>query len=76
MATIINNPDTRPITEDSGAGIVAGVIVALVLIVLFVMYVVPTFNQTPAAPETGGSADINITLPASNSPAPAGGTTY
>lgn len=71
MATIINNPsDTRPVvaTGDSGVGMVVGLLVALVLIVLFVMYVLPSIRGTavtPAATENpaGATANINLTVP-------------
>lgn len=63
MATIIN--DTRPVaSEDSSVGMVVGLLVALVLIVLFVMYVLPSIRETSAPANTvPGSTDINITLP-------------
>ncbi len=70
MATIINNPsDTRPVvtSEDSGVGIVVGLLVALVLIVLFVMYVLPSMRGAAVTPATetpaGASANINLTVP-------------
>ncbi len=68
MATIINNPtDTRPVVaEDSSVGMVVGLIVALVLIVLFVMYVLPSFRaSTPGTytPADTSGTNINVTVP-------------
>lgn len=74
MATIINNPSdtTRPVvTDDSPVGMIVGLIVALVLIVLFVMYVVPSFRgastSTPTDTTPGSSANINLTVPSGTS---------
>lgn len=68
MATIINNPsDTRPVvtSDDSGVGMIVGLVVALVLIVLFVMYVLPGFQgaSTSAPVDTAPATNINLTVP-------------
>ncbi len=73
MATIINTPGSGE--SDSGAGLVVGIIIAIVLIGLFVIYGVPALrrNQAPS-----GGTNINVSLPAgggSTNGAPAGGTT-
>ena len=72
MATIINNPSGNT-AEDSSAGIVIGIVVALILVVLFAVFVWPTLGTNPAAPATGGnttpgaSTNVNVTLPAGDS---------
>lgn len=58
MRTVINNPSGG----DSGAGIIIGTVVALLVIVLFFIYVFPGMrsDRAPAPAENGGSLDINI----------------
>jgi hypothetical protein len=72
MATIINNPSDRVPAEDSGVGVVVGLIVAVILVVLFFMFAWPTIRNnnvgsgtyTPADTNTPGtSANINLTVP-------------
>lgn len=74
MATIINNPPG--VTEDSSLGMVVGLVVALVLIVLFFIFVWPSlgnpnsslspdYNSAPS----GASTNVNVTLPTAPSPA-------
>jgi hypothetical protein len=82
MATIINNPtDTRPVvTDESPVGMIVGLIVALVLVVLFVMYVLPSFRASTVAPADttpGASANINLTVPSgsTNGGGTSGGST-
>ena len=73
MATIINNPSGTT-SEDSSVGMVVGLIIALVLIVLFVMYGLPALRGGSAAPASdapGASANLNVTLPSGDT----GGTT-
>lgn len=69
MATIINNPPGST-SEDSGLGVVVGIIMAVVLVILFLLFVLPTIQGTPAVPDTGepagGSATVNVTLPAAS----------
>jgi hypothetical protein len=65
MPTIINNPNGE--NSDSGAGIIIGTVVALLVIVLFFVYVFPGLRagqQAPAQQNPGGSLDIDITTPA------------
>ena len=73
MATIINTPQR---SEDSGLGMVIGIIFALLLIGLFFFYAVPairtnmssTQGQTP-----NNTLDVNLTVP-SQSTTPNGAT--
>ena len=58
MATVINNPGD---TSGSGAGLIIGIIVAIVLIGLFVFYGVPALRD-------GGSTNVNVDLPSVNLP--------
>ncbi|MDD5050934.1 MAG: hypothetical protein PHV93_04350 [Candidatus Pacebacteria bacterium] len=71
MATIINTPGTP--SEDSGLGIVLGVLIAIIVIVLFFVYGLPAIrgNQTP---QTSNGINVNVSLP-TNAPASTG-TTY
>jgi|GEM_PF-1146819 len=68
MATIINNPSGGT-SEDSSAGIVVGLVVALILIVLFIMFVWPSIKNNrsdalaPGETPAGASANINVSLP-------------
>ncbi len=74
MATIVNNPGTT--TEDSGAGVVIGVVIALLIIVLFFAFALPYIRSnsgTPGVPNTGSDASVNINLPdVTNNPSPSG----
>lgn len=70
MATIINNPPGAT-GEDSGVGIVVGLMVAVILVVLFLLFILPGIRgTTPAVPDTGSepgsSATVNVTLPAAS----------
>ncbi|MBA3732869.1 hypothetical protein H0W91_00660 [Patescibacteria group bacterium] len=56
MTTIIN-PGTND--NNGGAGMVIGVIIALVLIALFFVFALPAIRKG-----NSGSANINVTLPA------------
>jgi hypothetical protein len=63
MATIVNNPGPGT-TEDSSAGVVIGVVIALLIIVLFFAFALPYIRNsgtTPGVPNTG--SDVNIDLP-------------
>lgn len=62
MATIINNPTGT--TEDSSAGIIIGVVVALLLVVLFILFVWPSISgRATPTDNTTPSANLNVTLP-------------
>ncbi len=66
MVTIVNNPDTA---EDGAAGVVIGVVIALLIIVLFFAFALPYIRNnsgTPGVPNTGSSdsdTEVNISLP-------------
>jgi hypothetical protein len=64
MATIVNNPGT---TEDSSAGVVIGVVIALLIIVLFFAFALPYIRNngvTPGVPNTGSNdSTVNVELP-------------
>jgi hypothetical protein len=63
MATIVNNPGT---TEDSSAGVVIGVVIALLIIVLFFAFALPYIRNngvTPGVPNTGSDSTVNVELP-------------
>lgn len=65
MATIINNPGEGG--GGSGLAIVVGVLVALALVGLFIVYGLPALRGGGApAPESGG-VDVNVELPAGGS---------
>jgi len=76
MATIVNNPSDK--REDSSAGVVIGIVIALLIIVLFFAFALPYIrNTTPGVPNTGStptdnSANVNVELPVmTSSPSPA-----
>ncbi|KKR32333.1 MAG: hypothetical protein UT65_C0003G0019 [Parcubacteria group bacterium GW2011_GWF2_39_8b] len=66
MTTIVNNPGASG-SGDSGAGLIIGVIIAIVLIVLFFVYALPAIRE-----RNNGTTNINIEVPkldtTSNSP--------
>jgi hypothetical protein len=68
MPTIINNPSG----EGSGAGMVVGILVAIIALVLFFVYGLPALRGSD---NSGGGANINVQLPAANDGA-GGGTQY
>lgn len=61
MATIVNTPSGSH--EDSGMGLIVGVIVAILVVLLFFVYGLPALRGTPAANDNGTSASINVDLP-------------
>lgn len=64
MATIINTPQR---SEDSGLGMVIGIIFALVLIGLFFFYAVPAIRTNMVGTQTqttpNNTIDVNLTVP-------------
>ncbi len=65
MAIIVNNPSGT--SEDSGLGVIVGVVVGLLLIVLFFVYGLPALQNRQAAAQP----DTNITVQLPNpTPAP------
>lgn len=57
MATVINNPDSS-----SGAGTIIGVVVAVVLVALLVIYGLPALRGA-GGNNPGPSANIDVNLP-------------
>ena len=57
MTTIINKGSG----ESSGAGLVIGVIIGVVLIALFFIFALPALRNNGAP--AGGSANINVEIP-------------
>ena len=60
MTTVINNPGEGS-GDSGGAGIVLGVILALVLIGLFIVYVLPDLRNKQESSDT--KTEINIEVP-------------
>ncbi|MEO5635097.1 MAG: hypothetical protein ABIS26_00040 [Candidatus Paceibacterota bacterium] len=62
MTTVINNPG-QGTSEGSGMGMVVGVILAIILIGLFLVYGLPRLrgNNAPS------NVDVNVQLPSGNS---------
>ncbi len=61
MATVINNPGGGD-SEGVGVGMIVGIILAVLVIALLVIYGIPTIRDeqaTPQQPET----NINVTIP-------------
>lgn len=65
MPTIINNPGNNS-EDSSGAGIIIGVVVALVLVVLFFVYILPTLRDG----NEPNTTNIDIELPATQNNEP------
>lgn len=65
MTTIINSP-TGESASESFAGIIVGVIIAIILIALFVIYGLPALRSTPApAAKSPDVVNVNVSLPES-----------
>lgn len=65
MATIVNNPGPSN-TDGSGVGMVIGIILAIIVIALFIIYGVPAMrggNTGPSTPTGGTNANINVQIP-------------
>jgi hypothetical protein len=84
MATILNNPSNAPATErtyverssdDSGGWAVAIIVLLAVLAIGAFMWL--RYYNAPAAatPQSNGGANINVTLPESQTQQPQGATT-
>jgi hypothetical protein len=62
MTTIINTPPAGE-SSDSGIGLFLGIILAFLLVVLFFVYILPTFRtDIRTTPETN-NIDVNVTVP-------------
>jgi hypothetical protein len=55
MATVINNPDSGGTRESSGMGLIIGVIVAVIIVFLFIVYGLPGIRGR----STGGT-NVNV----------------
>ena len=64
MTTIVNTP--RSGESDSGLGLILGIIIAIALVVLFIVYGLPALRNNQAPAEQPGT-NINVTLPSDNS---------
>ena len=73
MTTIINTPPTVE-NSDSGAGIVIGVVVALIVVVLFFVYALPAIRGS--ATPTSANLNVSVTIPKSTPTTPATTATY
>lgn len=63
MTTIINNPNGET-ASDSAAGIIIGVIFALILVALFIVYGLPALrNNQSTTTENPSTTNINVTVP-------------
>ncbi len=69
MTTIINTPPHGK-DSDSGVAIVIGVFVALILVVLFFIYFLPSIQENTT--DNKDSIDVNIKLPTKENAPPAG----
>ncbi len=68
MPTIINNPSK---TEDSGTGLMVGVLVAIIVlggIALFFVYGLPIIQNNANANANPNSINVNIKLPNTTTP--------
>ncbi len=71
MTTIINTPPAGE-NADSGAGMVLGVVVAILLVAVFILFILPalrTSSYSNATPQ-GGSINVNVTNPIGATPSP------
>lgn len=61
MTTVINTPGNS--NSDSGFGLVFGIIIAIGLVVLFVIYGLPALRRNNG----GDNLNVNVTLPGNDS---------
>jgi hypothetical protein len=64
MATVINNPSGSE--NNSSAGVIIGVIVAILLIAAFLLFVLPAIRNRGATPAPQDSTNINVSVPGDN----------
>lgn len=64
MATIINNPDTGSRDSGGGAGIIIGVVVAIIILFVFFVYALPAMRGSKQDSGTTvnvpGKIDVNV----------------
>lgn len=58
MTTVVNNPSSG---DNSGTGLIVGIILAVILIFLFVRFGLPAIRGT------GGGTNVNVTVPSVDS---------
>jgi hypothetical protein len=66
MATVINNPGDN----SGGAGMIIGLVVAVIIIAIIFIYGIPALRGTSSAPAAGAS--VNVTLPSTDNTGGAG----
>lgn len=67
MTTIINTPGTN---DNGSSGLIAGIIIAVVIIALFFLYGLPAIRQNSAPAPKDPGINIDVTIPAGD-PQPA-----
>ncbi len=65
MATVINTPATRDTADGAAAGWAVAVVV-IVAVALLALFVWPGYVRQSAAPATTPGANINVTMPSSD----------
>lgn len=65
MSTIINTPNGLDRSDTSGASIIVGTIIGILLILLFLVYVIPALREDdePAASQAPINTNVTITTP-------------
>lgn len=65
MATIINNPGESSGGTDSAAGMIIGIVIAIILIALFVIYGLPALRQNSTDPNANqpDTTNVNVSIP-------------
>ncbi len=62
MATVINNPGGSD-GESTGVGMIIGIILAIVVIALFLIYGIPAMRGGNTNNPPAGGTNINVNLP-------------
>lgn len=70
MATVINNPSTESRGTGESAGFLIGIVVAVLLLILFVIYGLPRIQNINPATTQPTETNINVTNPPSQSQTP------
>jgi uncharacterized membrane protein len=61
MTTVINTPGSGNNGDNSGLGMIMGILITIVVIVLFLIYGLPAIRSNEAPKDDG--LNINVTLP-------------
>ena len=67
MATVINNPSTPAVREDSGgSSFLLGVVLLVIAAILFFVYGIPALSGAMRGPQVNvpGKVDVNVHTPA------------